>query len=346
MDNKKNIVIVGQGLAGSVLALMLEMHGHNVTVIDNSHKASSSMVAAGMWNPISFVRHNSIWLASEMLESMYMIYPELEKHLNAKFFHPTDLARIFPDNKSANDWDEKSLRPEVSQFLTDKEDKVIREHLIQPHGHSLVTQTGWLDMPCFLNATKEYLSKKNKLVIKEFTEVDAQELLEKQPDTSIIYCTGWQQKHSLFDSWVRVIPHKGQLLTLLIDNLPLKHMVHFGKFLIPLGPNQYKLGATHELEYSTTDITQEAQQELLAELKKIYMGNVQVLNQTSGLRPTMHDRKPVIGFHPLHSQIGLFNGFGSRGVMMVPYFANQFIEHICNKTELNKEANILRYHKK
>ncbi len=340
------VIVIGQGLAGSVLALLLDAHGHNVTVIDNDHRASSSAVAAGMWNPISFVRHNSIWLASEMLDAMYQVYPALEKLLNAKFFHPTDLARIFPDNRSANDWDTKSTRPDVSKYLTDNTNKTISEQLIQPHGHALVTQTGWLNMNVFLSATKEYLRKKNKLETRQLSEQDANELLQNNANTSIVYCTGWQQKHSLFDSWLRVIPHKGELLTIKTNNLPVEHMIHFGKFLIPLGQNEFKLGATHELDYDTNEITIEAQLELLAELKKIYTGNVQIIEQQAGLRPTMHDRKPVIGFHPEHGRVGIFNGFGSRGVMMVPFFAQQFMEHIFNNSELIKDVNILRYFNK
>ena len=64
MNNNKNILIVGAGLAGSCLAHRLLDDGHHITIIDKGENHATS-IAAGMVNPMVFRRMNKSWRLDE-----------------------------------------------------------------------------------------------------------------------------------------------------------------------------------------------------------------------------------------------------------------------------------------
>ena len=62
------------------------------------------------------------------------------------------------------------------------------------------------------------------------------------------------------------------------------------------------------------------------------------------MRPTVIDRRPLIGEHAEHKNLYVLNGLGTRGVMIAPYVADQLFNYIENKQELAKEISIERFH--
>ena len=86
MNKKTDYIIVGQGLAGSILALTLLKKGKSVVVIDNATQNTASKIAAGLYNPVVFKRLVKSWLADDLLPYMDEFYPEMEKLLGAEFY--------------------------------------------------------------------------------------------------------------------------------------------------------------------------------------------------------------------------------------------------------------------
>jgi len=82
---KRDILIVGQGLAGSLLALELEKREKNVMILDNNPIVSSSKVAAGLYNPITGRKMAKTWLADELFPNLSKYYQDLEKKRNTRF---------------------------------------------------------------------------------------------------------------------------------------------------------------------------------------------------------------------------------------------------------------------
>ncbi|MCW3075505.1 MAG: dependent oxidoreductase [Bacteroidetes bacterium] len=70
----------------------------------------------------------------------------------------------------------------------------------------------------------------------------------------------------------------------------------------------------------------------------------QILKHEAGVRPSSKDRRPIVGPHPLHSNMHVFNGLGTKGVMLAPYFANNFVLFYLQKQPLNPEINIKRFY--
>jgi hypothetical protein len=48
--------------------------------------------------------------------------------------------------------------------------------------------------------------------------------------------------------------------------------------------------------------------------------------------------------HPFYKNIGIFNGMGTKGCSLAPFFAEQFTSHILQQTAIDIEASIDRFH--
>ena len=70
-----------------------------------------------------------------------------------------------------------------------------------------------------------------------------------------------------------------------------------------------------------------------------------VVDHRASLRPANLERRPFVGFHPLYPQIGIFNGMGTKGCSLAPYFAKQLVDHIQKGTTLLPEADVKRFTK-
>ena len=163
----------------------------------------------------------------------------------------------------------------------------------------------------------------------------------------IIFCEGSAASHNPFFKDLKFKHSKGEILELKIPGFKLNEIVSDAIFVMPIGNDRYKVGATYcwdKLNYDTTD---SACKELLDKLRNISSTPFEVLNQKSGIRPTMHDRKPVIGMLPDKPQIGIFNGLGSKGALLGPYLAKQFADYLLgDSTYIHPEAHIERYFKR
>jgi len=137
------------------------------------------------------------------------------------------------------------------------------------------------------------------------------------------------------------------VLDLEIPALEINDMVNKGMFVLPLGKNRFRVGATYRWEFQDTEPDNEATTELTEKLEKIVKLPYTITKERAGIRPTSHDRRPVIGLHPEHPEIGIFNGLGSKGAMLAPYFAREFARFLCGEADtLHPEVNLLRYYRK
>lgn len=345
---KKDFIIVGQGIAGSVLAFLLKSKGYSVVVIDDGFKGSSSMVAAGMWNPVTFRKISAGWMASELLVAADRFYPAMEKETGVSFYHPLRLARIFTDTGTANLWDERSVNPELSNYLTDDQNKVIKEYFVQPFGHGIIKGSGWMNVPLMLNTLRSWLkhssSLREELFDYHLLEL-SDELVRYKEITSehIVFCTGVRNSENPLFEKLPVIPNKGEVLTLRMKDLPLSLMVNFGNFIVPLGDDLFRLGATYKLDAPDDQPTGEALDELLDGLRTVYKGSIEVVDHQAGYRPTSRTRMPLIGAHPAHKRTFCFNGLGSKGVMLAPWTAHHLVDHITSSAKIIRDVDLARY---
>lgn len=341
-------LIVGQGLAGTLLAFSLLEKGEEVLIADDYNHASASQVAAGMWNPVTFKRLAASWLAKEMLEEMNLTFRKLEEKLQTSFFHSLPVARIFNSIQDANFWDEKSDHPEVGRFLSARTNKSVQENFISPFGNSEVNECGWLNVPLFRESSKNCFIQHGNFIGEpvEENEVEFHEEGARWKNMEfdrVILCSGIgiNQWKGLKD--LDLIPNHGQVLDLSIDHFEIDSIVNFGQFLLPFGNGKFRLGATYDWNEVPDVATEEAKTFLLSELSSRLKKEVVVESQKTGYRPTTLDRRPILGFAKGNETLGVFGGLGSKGVLLAPYFAKLFAERLISGEIIPKEVSTTRF---
>ena len=332
--------IVGRGLAGTVLALRLIAEGYRVHVHDDGHRTSSSVVAAGMWNPLSFVNLKVAARAPEMLECMSRDYTEFERMLGISCYHPMPLVRIFPDAGSANIWEERAESPALRPYMDLNSRCQISDSFHAPHGFGHVRHAGWLDLRLLLDHAKLFFKEHGQYTMHELTREDIDRFLDR--GEWVIQCTGWRLTGDDFGVDLPLLPNKGQVYTLRIEGLDETYMSSFGRFTIPLGGGLFRVGSTYE-HRPINALPSSVAEEILVDAGKVLLKSFEVLDHQAGFRPTTLDRFPIVGFHQRHSRLGIFTGFGSRGVISVPYYVQQLFHHWIEGEKLPFECDWRRF---
>ena len=112
------------------------------------------------------------------------------------------------------------------------------------------------------------------------------------------------------------------------DDLNLDVIINTSVFILPLGNHLFKVGATYNWRDKTNIPTHEAKEELRERINEILNCDFEIVEHFAGVRPTVKDRKPLIGTHPDYSNIHILNGLGTRGVMLAPAMAKALFENI------------------
>ena len=101
-------------------------------------------------------------------------------------------------------------------------------------------------------------------------------------------------------------------------------------FLFPLDEEFHYYGGTYDPNERENEIDDFKTEELIAGLQEIYPHNFEIVEINYGFRPTVKDRRPIIGNHPDHSNYYIYNGLGARGILNGCYFSRELFEHIEN----------------
>src|SRR5436190_10359952 len=108
MKMKYDFLIVGQGIAGSLLTWSLANNGKNVFVIDQYNSSSASNIAPGIIHPITGRRIVKTWLADTLIPFAQNVYEEIENHFAAKLFFKINILELIHSLKEQNDWSSRS----------------------------------------------------------------------------------------------------------------------------------------------------------------------------------------------------------------------------------------------
>jgi glycine/D-amino acid oxidase-like deaminating enzyme len=215
-----------------------------------------------------------------------------------------------------------------------------------------VTKAGHVDLQKLTASFGAYLVQKQAVRKEEFNIVNL--LTEPESVTykditaqKIIFCEGPAVSRNPYFNDLKFKHSKGEILELKISNIKLEEIISNDIFIMPLGHDHYKIGATYSWDNLDTKTTAEARDELLIKLGKSMSVHIRIVDQKAGIRPTMHDRKPVAGFHPYYPAVGILNGLGSKGALLAPWCARHLAEYMCGLSgQILPEISIDRYFKK
>ncbi|MFN4972838.1 MAG: NAD(P)/FAD-dependent oxidoreductase [Bacteroidota bacterium] len=324
-------IIVGQGLAGTVAAFSLLKAGKKVLVFDEKREFTASKVAAGMFNPINPKRMVKNWNAEVFIPEAIATYRSIEEFLGVSLLHEMPVHTVFGSAKEVNDFSAQMEKDEFSRFVDEHADTY--PQISAPLGAITISPAGWLNIPALLTHFSNYLLQ-NGLLINERLEHEHIRFengrihYKNLQSRGILFCEGYRYKRNPFFDSLPCEPTKGDVLTIHCEQLPHDRIIKKGVYLVPLGNNMYKVGATYDRFKLDEEPDLQAKEQLIHDLKSLLNVPFTVLKHESGIRPTMRGRKPFVLQHLLHKQVFILNGLGSKGVMFAPHFANTLVKLI------------------
>jgi glycine oxidase len=352
IHKKVDYLIVGQGLAGSCLAIQLMERGKTFVVFDQPQLNKATAVAAGLFNPITGRVMSKTWKADLLFPCLFSFYKNAEIILRKKFFFPQNLYRPFLTIEEQNEWMAKSEAPELKDYIEKVFVKSTFSNQVRDSmGGLLLKQCGYLDTLSFMAAVRTKLNEINSYREENFNP-ESLKVTESHIEyddfraDKIIFCGGIADALNIWFAQLPLRPLKGETLQVKLDQ-SLDHIYNRGVYVVSCqGELNYKVGATYSTQDKTTEVTETARKELMEKLDDLIPSPYEITHQDWGIRPTTADRRPIIGSHPREKKIVIFNGLGTKGVSLAPYFSGQLASWLMGEGGIDKEVSIERFYSK
>jgi glycine oxidase len=350
-NSQKNIdfLIVGCGLAGIAFAETCLNNNKSVFVFDNNSQKSST-IAGGLYNPVILKRFSGLEFAQEQLDLMNIFYAKIEQKLHIKIDYKNPVFRKFHNVEEVNNWFVASDKPSLKSFLSLKIREVNFKGIDFDFGLGQVLQSGFLDTSLLLKHYRDYLCFLESYAAEKF---DFKNLSFKDDLINynnicakhIVFAEGFGLNANPFFNYLPLDGTKGELLIVKAPNLDLNLIINSSVFIIPLGNHLFKIGATYNWTDKTDIPTNEGKMELVDKIKELINCDFEVIEHLAGVRPTVKDRKPLLGTHKNFKNLHILNGLGTRGVMLGPWCADKLFQHIEFWTPLDRSISISRFEK-
>ena len=343
-------LIIGSGLAGISFSEMALQNGKSILVMDNSSQ-NSSKIAAGLYNPVILKRFSEVGQAKEHLLVMEEFFSVLEKKLNSQLDFKTPILRKFFSVEEQNNWFAASDKVNIGPYLSTRLITKKYESIDSPFGYGEVLQTGYVDTALLLEKYKNYLIT-NQLFLEESFDYG---LLKEETDgirykdiqaKHIIFAEGFGMHANPYFQHLPLDGTKGELLIIKAPLLDLDVILNTSLYILSLGNDLFKIGATYNWDDKTSLPTEAGKNELVERIKEIITCDFEIMEHHAGVRPTVKDRKPLVGTYEHNNSIHILNGLGTRGVMLGPAMAKALFENIEYQKPLDRFVDIKRFAKK
>lgn len=344
-----DFLIIGQGLAGSLLAWELISRGCQVVVVDSGTE-NASLIAAGIINPITGMRFVKTVDVETLLPAAHDCYDQLSRFFGQRFYVKKPILRIFRDETELTHCKNRQQQLGYAPYLGNIAQAGQQlANLSTPYGFIRQYETGHLLTASLLSHLQQFFKERNSYrqdsVDYPSIQVDSVVSWKGIAAKQLIFCEGYHASHNPWFSWLPLRPAKGEILTL---SNPMKipnAILNYGNWLLPLGSGTMRIGATFDREQIDTQPSVQGRQTLLGALKAYSPSLAQsvVLAHQAGIRPCTRDRHPFIGRHPQYKKLAIFNGFGAKGSLQIPWYSQRFAEYLLNHQPLPQSCDIQRF---
>lgn len=348
INNQKDFLIVGFGVAGLSISKHLLDHNYSFNVIADM-QPKASVVSGGLLNPVSLKRLKTAWNADLFHSFAIEFYKQFGSLLNKDYICSIPIYRLFSSIEEQNQWFSQPDANAVSFYLSNQISRLT--NVYNPYQSSSVLDSFLIKLGLLIQDFSAFLQSHNSLTtsIFDYSRIQFSNDLIIYEGTAykhLIFAEGYQMLNNPFFNYLPVYGNKGDYLIVRIPDLSEHRIYKSSKFLIPLGNQLFKFGATYQRQFSDFDISSEATRSLQSELDSLLKVDYEIVSQVSGVRPTSKDRFPVAGCHPTFKNLYILNAMGSRGIMSSPWLAKNLVESIVGGQEILKAVNVNRFTKK
>lgn len=325
-----DVLIVGAGLAGTTLAWELRWRGVSVHVIDRDEPVTASKVAAGLLTPITGKRLAPAWRYAEFLRTAEAFYRRVEVETGGHFFARRPIVRLFQTEDERDRYEKK--HPGFGDAAREPTPP-LSDEFSRPLGGFEMPTAAHLRVADYLAASRERFDDSFRVGSVEPGEltIHPDEIAVPKWDLRakvVVFCQGlWLRDNPLFRG-VPFTPAKGEILTLRVPGLAEARVVNRGVWLLPVGGDTFLCGSTYDRDRLDHEPTPAGRDEICSRLSAFLRRPFEVIDHRAAVRPIVDERKPVLGFLPDAPRVGVFNGLGSKGSLVAPFFARQLADAI------------------
>jgi glycine oxidase len=326
-----NFLIVGQGLAGSLLFWELHRKGYSVAMVDEGKPLTASKVAAGMFNPINTKRFTVSSKAEAVITEALTCYVSMEQELGISIVHHQPIYNVFGNNKEANDYTTKLDHPFFKQHTN--EHPVIEPNINQPFGAFEVGLSGWIDIKTMLAAIRsciatQYLLLEERL---DYTLIAQQSISWSYKNIiaeTVVFCEGFNPTGNPFFPDLNIIPCKGDVLEFEAPQLHPTRVIKKGIYIVPLGEGKFRCGSTYHWENANTTPQAIDKEELTQKIADLIKVPFTITSHQTAIRPTTKTRETIVCKHKTLPNLFALNGLGTKGVMNGVKCVRAFLEQL------------------
>jgi glycine oxidase len=342
----KPILIIGQGLAGTAIAWQLWHRGVPFLIVDPNEAQTCSKVAAGLITPITGMRLNLGWRIAELLPAASTFYRDIESRLGIACHHLLPHNRLFKEAREVALWEKRRLDPAFIPWI-DTADPVADPAFFHTELGGFRQQgSGWLDTITYLEASRSFFDSLDcyQQDLVEESELDIRKDQVIWQDTQFshaVLCRGWQQASSQRIPWLAFASARGVIVDLQFPSEaepPERQIYNRGGWLLPHGPHRWRAGSTYEFDFQRP--IEDSLNDLQSKLQTLLRGPFTMSQPRTGIRPIIKGRQAVIGRHPAHDRLLVFNGLGSKGAMKSPLLSRWLVDHLLDQQPLDEAVDI------
>ena len=332
---KVDFLIIGQGLAGTCMAIELLRAKKSFIVIDDG-KENASSIANGIINPITGQRFVKSWNYDLFLPIAKELYQYWEKALEQDFFYEKPILKLLPTPLEANLYEVK-VNKEGYEKLLNKAKKNTNPYLKTAYTGCI--QGGfYLDCLKFIRASRNYLLTGEHLLKKAFNFIQLEShengfIYEHIHAKHLIFCQGYTGIENPFFPNLPFVPTKGQIMKVIMQSFTSEAIVQKNGILSPQQDGSFLMGATYEWNFEHDEPDESGKMELIEKLQQMVDDQYTVIQHTAAIRPTTKDRKPLLGRSEKHPNAYILNGLGTKGVLMAPYLAKEILQMVYNDVQ-------------
>lgn len=345
-----DILIIGQGICGTMLSWNLSQEGKSFLVVDNNLPSVPSKVAPGVTNPVTGRRFSYSWKIDTIMPFAHKSYSEIGKFLDKEISFEKPIINFFPSAQMRDTF--LTRMTENDTYLdTYPDQNHFNQYFNYEFGCGKIQPAYTTDLHTLLTSWRSYLAE-NKLLLEE--EFNLNNLSFNSDGVSynnitaekIIFCDG---NNSMENPWFKDLPFapsKGEGLLIESEELTNQFIFKKSMAIVPqFTKNIFWVGSSHEWEYKHPNPTPEFLEETKFHLDTWLKVPYKIVDHKAALRPSTLERRPFVGFHPRNPSIGILNGMGTKGISLTPFFAHELAQHIVNSSPITPEADINRFQK-
>ncbi|PAU93939.1 hypothetical protein CK503_09725 [Aliifodinibius salipaludis] len=362
MPHQTDYCILGAGIAGLSLADALSAHDLNCVVVEkNTPGSGASGTTGGLVNPATGRRAKKTWKAEQCYDAIAANLEKVQAYSDTNFYQNNGLLRPALLEKMARkmkEQHENTTWPEGwCQWKCKDEIQEIHPGIKCVDGGLWLPIGLTVDIGSYIKAYGRYLKDNGLSIIcgeqpypileDDYWLLELEEITIKADH--LVFATGHTIATSPFWDWIPLELIKGQVAKFKKESghLSFSHSISSLGYIARLDEEgTFIQGSTYEHDFNHLNPDEEGESYLRKRMRRTLPQLEEqstLVDQWAGVRTSTPNYKPILGVHPAYSNLHLFSGLGSKGLLFGKFLAEHYADHLINGTPLYPEVDINRF---